>query len=411
MRIAYICADRGIALSAHSGSAVHVRAFARALEGRGNQVTIFAASAATAPALDEARADIVAIATDPILDLVRERSAKELRAAGLATVDAAETYSLLLNQTLLAELTRRAGCFDLVYERQSLWSFAGLQFAQREHIPYVIEVNAPLLSQQEEYRELHRRESARAIEEILFTSADLLLVTTPALVDYVQSRGASRRQTRVLPCGVTREMLEVHPCATAGRDEFVVGFVGSLKPWHGIEVLLQAFLQLSYLSSRYRLLLVGSGPLLPYVETYCRDHNIADRVTLAGEVPHQRVGEYLARMDIGVAPYPALPMFYFSPLKVWEYAAAGVPIVASASGELPKLFPHKQAALLHAPGNVGKIVKHIELLRQDRDLGARLARRARRVAKAHTWDRLAARFETMARKLVATPPSRGGTAG
>ena len=92
--------------------------------------------------------------------------------------------------------------------------------------------------------------------------------------------------------------------------------------------------------------------------------------------------------------------FYFSPLKIWEYAAGRVPIVASESGEIPRLFPHRQAALLHAPGKVRKIVKHVERLRRDPHLRERLARRARAVAKEHTWDRLAGRFHTLTERLL-----------
>jgi glycosyltransferase involved in cell wall biosynthesis len=208
---------------------------------------------------------------------------------------------------------------------------------------------------------------------------------------------------RVIPCGVARSLFPASGRLGArGADEFVLGFVGSLKPWHGIDILLEAFLQLSYISSNYRLLLVGDGPLRPEVESFCRSHNISPLVTIAGSVDAARVPEYLARIDVGLAPYPPLPSFYFSPLKIWEYAAAGVPIVASASGDLPRLFPHRVAALLHPPGSVGKIVKHVERLRGDRDLGCRLARRARQVAKLHTWDRLAARFETLAKRALAS---------
>src|SRR5262249_10564711 len=175
------------------------------------------------------------------------------------------------------------------------------------------------------------------------------------------------------------------------------GFLGSLKPWHGIDVLLDAFAELRRRSDAYRLLIVGDGPLRELVQARCARELERGVVTLAGAVPHDEVPALLARMDAGLAPYPSLPLFYFSPLKVFEYAAAGVPIVASASGQIAELLVHRQHALLHKPGSVGKIVKHVELLRTTPDLGTRLARRARRlIAAHHTWDRLAARVLSMA---------------
>ena len=240
-------------------------------------------------------------------------------------------------------------------------------------------------------------ETACAVEALLLSEADRVIVTSPALREYVQVRGTSRKNVRIIPCGVSPRMF-APPGRLGSRDrkEFVIGFLGSLKPWHGVEILLEAFAELCGLSPDYRLLLVGDGPLRPEVETFCRARRLTQRMTLVGSVDHERVPDYLVRMDVGMAPYPPLSSFYFSPLKIWEYAAAGLPIVASASGDLARLFPHRSAALLHPPGNVRKIVKHVERLRRDRDLGRRLARRARRVARLHTWDRLAARFESLA---------------
>jgi glycosyltransferase involved in cell wall biosynthesis len=413
MNIAYVSADRGVPVFGRSGSSTHLREFVTALAARGVGVSVLAACVSDGATHGVLPCPLVDLSADSLLHELRAHIAKELRAAGRATTRASETYSLLLNETVFHELTRLRGKIDLVYERHSLWSFAGMQFAKQAGLPFFLEVNAPLLAQQQEYRDLDMAETARALETLVFSGATRVIVTSPALREYAQSCGASRKHIRVIPCGVSREMFAdtARPGGWA-REEFVVGFVGSLKPWHGVEILMETFLQLSYLSSRYRLLVVGDGPLMPQVEAFCRRHNLTGVVTLAGGVDHKRIPEHLARIDVGLAPYPPLPSFYFSPLKVWEYAAAGVPIVASASGGLPELFPHKSAALLHPPGNLAKIVKHVELLRRNPDLGRRLARRARRIAKLHTWDRLAARFESLAADVVrARPTSTGARRG
>ena len=402
LRVAYICADRGVPVSGRGGSSTHVREFASGLVGRGVPVTLLAACPPDGLGRDQAPCPVVDLSSDPLLHDLRGRIARQLRTNGHESTRAAEIYSLMLNQTLLQELTKLRPQIDVVYERHSLWSFAGLQFARREGVPYFLEVNAPLTDQQQAYRDLDLRETAQGIEQLVFPAADRVILTSPALSTYARARGASQRRMRVIPCGVSRGFFpESGRAGTRDEREFVLGFVGSLKPWHGVGILLEAFQLLSQLSPSYRLLLVGDGPLLPYVKDFCRRHRLSPLVTLAGSVDHDRVPEYLARIDVGAAPYPALPSFYFSPLKIWEYAAGGVPIVASASGDLPRLFPHKSAALLHPPGSVRKIVKHVERLRQDRDLARRLARRARRIARLHTWDRLAGRFESLAAHVLA----------
>ena len=397
MRIAYVCADRGVAVDGNTGSSVHVREMARALVGRGHALEVFAASGGRIVGPD---VPVVDIGGDEVLGELRARTAKALRSSGREAARAAETYSLLLNQTLLASLTSSVP-FDLVYERHSLWSLAGLQYARREGIPFFLEVNAPLAEQQRAYRELEFEEAAGAVESIVLEGADRVFVTTSSLVDYAYARGASRSKIRVLPCGAASSLFARRSTPREPSDgDFVIGFLGTLKPWHGTDVLLDAFAILRDRRPGYRLLIVGDGPLREEIAKACRDRGFADAVTMPGGVGHADVGAYLAKMDVGVASYPELRAFYFSPLKVWEYAAASVPIVASASGELPALFPHKEAALLHPPGNARKLARHIERLRDNPDLAVRLARKAHRIARAHTWDRLAARVVRAAEPLV-----------
>lgn len=397
MRIAYVCADRGISVEADTGSAIHVREMVRALAGRGERPTVFAA---TGGSIAGCTVDVVDVGGDSLLDELRGRTAKALRVSGRDVARAAELYSMFLNQTLLGRL-EACGPFDLLYERQSLWSLAGLQHARRVGIPYFLEVNAPLVEQQRAYRELEFVEAATTIESLLFEQADRIFVTTAGLVEYVHSRGGSRGKVRVLSCGAASHLFVRRSAPrTANSEEFVVGFLGTLKPWHGTDVLLDAFALLQERRRGYRLLIVGDGPLREQIVRACRERGIARAVTMTGSVEHAKVGGYLAQMDVGVASYPQLSEFYFSPLKVWEYAAASVPIVASASGELPVLFPHKEAALLHPPGNARKLARHIERLRDNPELGLRLARKAYRTARAHTWDRLAARIVRAAEPFV-----------
>ncbi len=402
VRIAYISADRGIVPTGCNGAATHIRELANALVGAGADVKMLVPRPAGDGGL---RCELLGFETDPTPSKLRRLAARAEDAGG-STGHASELHGLALNQALFEHLQRLHAQWpiDLVYERQSLWSYAGLQFAQRNHVPFFLEVNAPLVVQQEQYRELYSVAAARAIEELLLGEADRVIVPSKALIAHVVGRGSAARRVRVIPCGVARDLLtaEVRVRLAVGHGEpFVVGFVGSLKPWHGVENLLEAFAHLVEQYPGYRLLVVGDGPLRGKVEELCRESTGAERVTITGEVPHQEVARYLAGVDVGVAPYPALPMFYFSPLKIFEYAAAGVPIVASAAGQITEILAHRRSALLHEPGDTMTMVAHIEKLRARPDLRARLARRAHNaVARAYTWDYLASRLLETARHCV-----------
>jgi len=407
VRIAYVSADRGIAPTGANGAATHLRELVNALVARAAEVKLLSPRPASGPGL---HCESVDIDTDDLLPRLRRLTARIDGGGPVAATQASEVHALLLNECLLAHLERLHARWpvELVYERYSLWSHAGLRFARHHRIPFLLEVNAPLAAQQEAYRRLSNAATAHALERILLRRADRVIVPSNALAAYVRERGCPARRVRVIPCGVRREFFEcdVRPDDGPTDGDFVIGFLGSLKPWHGVETLIAALGCLLALHPGYRLLVVGDGPLRGLLERFAHECPLPDRVTITGAVAHEEVPRYLAEMDVGVAPYPDLPTFYFSPLKIFEYAAARVPIVASAAGQIAEILVHRKSALLHPPGNVEEMVKHIERLRANPELRTRLARRARRIAKAFTWDRLAARVvavaETACRRYAAT---------
>lgn len=405
MRIAYLCADRGVNPAGHGGSAAHVREMVRALVARGHEVTVLAASAAGAASV--LPCEVIDLQADHAMADLHNRIQRSARALGDTSRAPREIQALLLNHSVASALAGMKPAPEVIYERQSLWSVAGLGHARRHGIPHLLEVNAPLVEQQRDYRELELVSAAAGIEEVLLAGSDRVLVTSPGLVEYARMHGASRRNVRVVPCGVPASLLAASRDGSA-RDpsRFVVGFVGSLKPWHGIDVLLRAFRKLHAADFCYRLRIVGDGPQREEIEHYLRVHGLDAFSELTGDVDPSQIPAELARMDVGVAPYPLLPSFYFSPLKLWEYAAAGVPIVASDAGDLPQLFPHREAALLHPAGSASKLAAQIIKLREDPSLAARLARRARQIARTHTWDRIAARVERIAADAIRRQPAR-----
>ena len=409
MRIAYVSADRGVAPTGSNGASTHIRELVNAVVARGAEVKLLTPRPGDGRGID---GELIDIDTDDVLPALRRLTAGIDGGSDAAATQASEVHGLLLNESLHEHLEHLHARWpiELVYERYSLWSHAGLRFARRHGLPFLLEVNAPLAAQQEEYRRLSNAATAHALERLLLSRADRVVVPARVLAEYVQARGCPARRVRVIPCGVGREFFkcDVRPDDGPTGSDFVIGFLGSLKPWHGIETLLAAFGRLLAQDPGYRLLVVGDGPLRGMLERFASTCSRPDRVTITGAVPYQEVPRYLAQMDVGVAPYPALPTFYFSPLKIFEYAAARVPIVASAAGQIAEILVHRKSALLHPPGNVDEMVLHIERLRGNAELRTRLARRARRIAKGYTWDRLAARLLAAARAACRRPGSALG---
>jgi glycosyltransferase involved in cell wall biosynthesis len=110
-------------------------------------------------------------------------------------------------------------------------------------------------------------------------------------------------------------------------------------------------------------------------------------------------------MDAAVAPYPMLPTFYFSPLKIFEYMAAGLPVVASRIGQIPEVIRDGTHGLLCPPGDAAAVAAALCRLKEDPDLGARLGRAARaHVVQHYTWNQVASRILHLAG--VASSPDR-----
>jgi glycosyltransferase involved in cell wall biosynthesis len=372
MRIAYVCADGGIAVFGDKGASVHITAMAGAFRRIGHDLHLLCARRGLGSA--DYPVEQVPVALPPHED----RAGKER--GHIATAAAIEARLLALHQDWP---------FDLIYERYSLWSAAGVRAARRLKVPVVVEVNAPLVSEQAEFRALVLAGVARAIETEVFRNADALAVVSDELVGYVTARGACPDRVRVVRNAVdtARFTPHVQPARVPGipDDAFVIGFSGSLKAWHGLDTLLPAFRCLRERLPRAHLLVVGEGPLKAWVAGYATGADLAGAVSLTGWVGHADLPALLARMDVATAPYPAAEGHYFSPLKLYEYLAVGRPVVASRIGQTAQVLDGTEAALLIPPGDPGALTDALLQVAENPDLAARLSRNAAVEGRRHDW--------------------------
>jgi glycosyltransferase involved in cell wall biosynthesis len=321
---------------------------------------------------------------------------------------AREQTALAANGPVRAAL-ERAGPFDLVYERYALWSFAGMEHARAAGVPGLLEVNAPLIEEQAEYRTLVDRLGAEEVARRVFRAATVLLAVSAEVASYLGGYHQARGRIHVVPNGVNPERFSPGLRHLRGPGEkFVVGFVGSLKPWHGLPTLVEAF---SHLHRRYpdtHLVVVGDGPERTRLLDDLTRHGLCAAATLCGAVSPAEVPRLLAGMDAAVAPYPQHTPFYFSPLKVYEYMAAGVPVVASRVGQVAELIEHGVTGLLCPPGDALALAAALEELKEAPGLGQRLGEEARAtVLRGHTWETVAERILWLA--AVAPAPGLVGT--
>jgi glycosyltransferase involved in cell wall biosynthesis len=165
-----------------------------------------------------------------------------------------------------------------------------------------------------------------------------------------------------------------------------------LKPWQGLPILLRAFARLREADADARLLIVGDDMGRESIEADLARRGLRPAAHFTGAVDPGATPGLLAVMDVAVAPYPRHPNSYCSPLTVYEYMAAGLPVVASRLGQLDSLIEHGRTGLLCPPGDAGALADALIWLAYDSHLRARLGQAARAaVLRAHTWDLMVGR--------------------
>ena len=318
---------------------------------------------------------------------------------------ARERAALALNADVDAALWR-AGRFDLVYERYSLWGHAGMEYAASAGVPGLLEVNAPLLEEQAEHRGLVDRDGARRVAERAFAAATALLAVSTEMACYLERFPAARGRVHVVPNGVNLHRFPpgLRPSRPGRRGVFTVGFVVGLKPWHGLPVLVEAFALLRQRDPDGRLLVVGDGAECERLQADLAARGLTEAAELTGAVGPDEVPGLLASMDVATAPYPPRPAgadappFYFSPLKVYEYMAAGRAVVASRIGQLAELIEDGVTGVLCPPGDAGALAAALDRLRGAPGLRARLGEAARAaVRRDHIWAAVVRRILGLAR--------------
>ena len=119
-----------------------------------------------------------------------------------------------------------------------------------------------------------------------------------------------------------------------------------------------------------------------------------ERLRFVDKVPSAEVPMWLRALDVGVIPYPDEPHFALaaSPLKLFEYMAAGLPIVATDLPSTRLTLTDGSNALLVEAGNIGSLAGGINRLLEDPALARRLGEAAQASVSGRTWNARAARI-------------------
>lgn len=397
VRILYVCADLGVPVLGLKGASVHVRAMADAFVRAGHETILAAAVLNKSPWESPATTAATLL---PVLPGLATRDAviafKRLpEMLGLEDSLPGEIRRVLYHDELLEALRHRFASHppEMIYERASLYGTVGAQLAEELGVPLVLEVNSPIALEQATYRGTGMLELAERAERFAISRAAVVAVVSEQLRGHVQGLGADPGRVHVVPNAVDIDRFHPNPVGDSGppaeRTKPVIGFVGGLRPWHGVELLPQV---VTHVASKYpavRLRIAGDGPLRSTVAAEAERLGVADQVEFLGPVPHEQMPDVIRSFDIALAPYPVNDRhpFYFSPLKLFEYMACGVPVVASAVGQVGELLTDESAGALCPAGDpVAMADACIAILDDPRKYAAMALSGPEIVAARYTWD-------------------------
>lgn len=285
---------------------------------------------------------------------------------------------------LTAALRRRG--VQLLHTHEFGQALAGACAARLAGIPHVITMHGG-----QYFAERKRRRAA--LKLAIAMSRGVTAVSAPLAVRLTETLHLGPTQVEILPNGA-RVVAEGngHPAALNGipAGAEVVLALGNLYPVKGHCHLVRAVATLAERHPRLHLALAGRGDEEPTLRALAQKEGITDRVHFLGF--RDDVGPLLGAARLFAQPSLAEGL----PLAVLEAMHAGLPIVASAVGELPRVLADGEAGLLVPPADPSALAQAMERLLADPAAATALGGRARQRANAeYGLDRMMQRYHAL----------------
>jgi glycosyltransferase involved in cell wall biosynthesis len=373
---------------------VHICEMIKAFEMLGCPVALCCPPAARRkPGLMLGMTGVSSAATRGLSGWLRVRSRQSLEIAYNAVSFFRVFYSIARNRP------------DFIYERYSCYHFAGILAAQLLRVPVCLEVNSTYAGRFKR-RVLGFPRFAAAIEKYVLNHSTVVAVVSNPLRECVADRVRDGNKTIVTPNAIneanvlehvasrtpTRQRLGIH------GDNIVIGFVGSLRKWHGVDYLVRVIPKILKRFNKAVFLIVGDGELANDLGALKSDATIADRLILTGGVSHSEVFPMVAALDVGLMPHSNE---WGSPMKILEYMAFGTACIAPRLAPIMEIVRDRETGILFPAGNEQAFEDAMVLLIENNELRRTVGANARTyVLSERRWtDNASAVLEKIAGQL------------
>jgi glycosyltransferase involved in cell wall biosynthesis len=321
--------------------------------------------------------------------------------ANLATPKNSFQWLLLFKQT--AELLYNAVCFlrvflwalwfrpAFMYERYSAFNCGGILAAALLKLPVVLEVNATYAGKFGCRFHAYYPNALKFCEKTSLTNASVVVVVSNALRTCVIEQGVVTNRILVLPNAINElKCKRAEQAAEQNRpklrtnlgieSDFVIGFVGSLRRWHGIDFLIQAIPDIIQACPSAQFLIIGSGEMEADFKDFVKRQKLAKKIILHPAVNHDAVFDYLSIMTIGLMPDSNQ---FGSPMKILEYMSMGVVPVAPDLAPIHEIVEDRVNGMIFKQRNQMEFVDVISTMYNDPEMRLSFAKNGIEYVKSH----------------------------
>lgn len=384
MRILYVVGDPSISLSESGGHIRHIKSCAEALAELGHEVQVLTSgggekSADQKKTFGKVKRFMPRFASNILKDVARLSYDRRF---GERIEEAAATFRP-----------------DFIYNRHAIFHTSGVGAGKRTGLPVILEVNALITQEADRYFGVGLKSLADKMEREAFELSTAIVVVSAKLKDELVDYGVPAGKVRVNPNGADPGKFNPSVDASAVRKRYglngktVVGFLGSLVPWHGVPNLIEAAKVICPKYPDVRFMIVGNWTQTNPSVTKVAEYGLTDKMIFTGAVPLDDAPVYIRAMDIATAPYADPTQVYGSSTKFYEYMASGRAIVASSLGQMADVIENGVSGMLVKAGDTEDLTEKLIFLLERPDLRKEMGIKAREVMiENFTWKRNAERI-------------------
>jgi starch synthase len=306
---------------------------------------------------------------------------------------------------------------DYIIERYYNFGGAGILAGRRFGIPVMLEVNSPAVDHPGSLKAFLDRlmifRPMKRYREFMCRSAADIIAPLPSILPH----SVTAEKIHKVDWGAAVDRFRNKPSKSEARkrlgikpDASVIVFLGSFRKWHGVWDLASAAEIIIGKSPHIApvFLMIGGGPESVKLKKWVHKKGFEKHFKFTGGIGYSDVPAHLAAADIGVAPFnPTLHGqlklgFYWSPLKVFEYMAASLPVVTIDVEPLNDIIRNGRDGMLYPPGDAAACAEKImTLLKMPSAQREKIGRGAfERVSERYSWDKHCKDLDRIIRKRL-----------